>query len=170
MYICPVELTEQKLKFVQTWGTLGTNWGINKTMAQLHALLMISEKALSTEDMMALLQISRGNTNMNARALVEWGLATKEIVAGDRRDFYSAKKDIWLVARQIAKQRRKKELEPVISALSELRKETKHTEDNKELMARIDDIEDFSVKVDKMLAKFVESDANWFYKVLMKMM
>lgn len=164
-----MKLTEQQQKFIHTWGTLGSNWGINKTMAQLHALLLISEKPLSTEDMMDILQISRGNTNMNVRALVEWGLANKEMISGDRKDFYSAKKDIWVIARQIAKQRRKRELEPVITALSELKKETPKDKAHKELLERVNDIEDFSIKVDGMLEKFVKSDENWFYKVLLKL-
>jgi len=164
-----MKLTEHQQKFVHTWGTLGTNWGINKTMAQLHALLMISDKALTTEEMMDTLQISRGNTNMNVRALVEWGLATKEMVSGDRKDFYSAKKDIWVIARQIAQQRRKKELEPVIAALVELKRETPEDKEHIELLKRVNDIEDFSIKVDNMLEKFVKSDENWFYKVLLKL-
>jgi DNA-binding transcriptional regulator GbsR (MarR family) len=162
-------LTEHQQKFIHTWGTMGSNWGINKTMAQIHALLMISEKPMTTEEMMDVLQISRGNTNMNVRALVEWGLATKEMVSGDRRDFYGAKKDIWVIARQIAQQRRKRELEPVIEALLEIKKETPTDSDHKELLARVNDIEDFSLKVDKMLEKFVKSDENWFYKVLLKL-
>ncbi len=164
-----MNLTEQQLKFVQTWGTLGTNWGINKTMAQLHALLMISEDALSTEEMMETLKISRGNTNMNVRALVEWGLANKEMIAGDRRDFYSAKKDIWVVARQIAHQRRKRELEPVIAALVELKRDTPQDAEHKQLINRVNDIEDFAIKIDRMLEKFEKSDENWFYKVLLKL-
>jgi DNA-binding transcriptional regulator GbsR (MarR family) len=161
-------LTEQELKFVNTWGILGSNWGINKTMAQLHALLMISESALSTEDMMESLGISRGNANMNIRALVEWGLVDKELIAGDRKDYYSAKKDIWVVARQIAKQRRKRELDPVINALQSL-KNDKEVDRNSELGKRITDIEDFALKVDRMLEKFTASDENWFYKVLLKL-
>ncbi|MFT7379421.1 MAG: DNA-binding transcriptional regulator GbsR (MarR family) [Bacteroidia bacterium] len=164
-----MQLTTHQQKFIHTWGTLGTNWGINKTMAQIHALLMISEKPLTTEEMMEVLLISRGNTNMNVRALVEWGLASKEMISGDRKDFYSAKKDIWVVARQIAQQRRKRELEPVIAALVELKKETPDDLENKELLERVNDIEDFSLKVDKMLEKFVKSDENWFYKVLLKL-
>jgi DNA-binding transcriptional regulator GbsR (MarR family) len=164
-----MKLNEQQQKFVHTWGTLGTNWGINKTMAQLHALLMISEKPLCTDEMMDMLTISRGNTNMNVRALVEWGLVSKEMISGDRKDFYSAKKDIWVVARQIAKQRRKRELEPVIVALVDLKKETEKNQENKELLTRVNDIEDFAIKVDNMLEKFEKSDENWFYKVLLKL-
>lgn len=164
-----MKLNEQQQKFVHTWGTLGNNWGINKTMAQLHALLMISEKPLCTDEMMDMLTISRGNTNMNVRALVEWGLVSKEMISGDRKDFYSAKKDIWVVARQIAKQRRKRELEPVIAALVDLKKETEKNQENKELLTRVNDIEDFAIKVDNMLEKFEKSDENWFYKVLLKL-
>ena len=164
-----MELTEQQQKFIHTWGTLGSNWGINKTMAQIHALLLISEKPMSTEDMMEVLQISRGNTNMNVRALVEWGLASKEMISGDRKDFYGAKKDIWVIARQIAQQRRKRELEPVITALVELKKDTPNDKEHAELLKRVGDIEDFSLKVDSMLEKFVKSDENWFYKVLLKL-
>jgi DNA-binding transcriptional regulator GbsR (MarR family) len=164
-----MKLNDQQQKFVHTWGTLGTNWGINKTMAQLHALLMISEKPLCTDEMMDMLTISRGNTNMNVRALVEWGLVSKEMISGDRKDFYSAKKDIWVVARQIAKQRRKRELEPVIAALVGLKKETENNQENKELLTRENDIEYFAIKVDNMQEKFEKSDENWFYKVLLKL-
>jgi DNA-binding transcriptional regulator GbsR (MarR family) len=164
-----MKLNDHQQKFVHTWGTLGTNWGINKTMAQLHALLMISEKPLCTDEMMDMLTISRGNTNMNVRALVEWGLVSKEMISGDRKDFYSAKKDIWVVARQIAKQRRKRELEPVIAALVDLKKETENNRENKELLTRVNDIEDFAIKVDNMLEKFEKSDENWFHKVLLKL-
>jgi DNA-binding transcriptional regulator GbsR (MarR family) len=164
-----MKLNDQQQKFVHTWGTLGTNWGINKTMAQLHALLMIAEKPLCTDEMMHMLTISRGNTNMNVRALVEWGLVSKEMISGDRKDFYSAKKDIWVVARQIAKQRRKRELEPVIAALVDLKKETENNQENKELLTRVNDIEDFTIKVDNMLEKFEKSDENWFYRVLLKL-
>jgi DNA-binding transcriptional regulator GbsR (MarR family) len=164
-----MKLNDQQQKFVHTWGTLGTNWGINKTMAQLHALLMIAEKPLCTDEMMHMLTISRGNTNMNVRALVEWGLVSKEMISGDRKDFYSAKKDIWVVARQIAKQRRKRELEPVIAALVDLKRETENNQENKELLTRVNDIEDFTIKVDNMLEKFEKSDENWFYRVLLKL-
>jgi len=164
-----MKLTAHQQKFIHTWGTLGTNWGINKTMAQIHALLLVSENPLTTEDMMDVLKISRGNTNMNVRALVDWGLANKEMVSGDRRDYYMAKKDIWVIARQIATQRRKRELEPVIAALQELKKETPQDKEHKELLSRVADIEDFSIKVDGMLEKFVKSDENWFYKVLLKL-
>ena len=68
-----MEWQEGKDKFLQAWGTLGTSWGINRTMAQIHALMMISPRALSADEVMEELQISRGNANMNIRALMDWG-------------------------------------------------------------------------------------------------
>lgn len=68
-----MELVEAKKKFIETWGKLGSEWGINRTMAQVHALLLISPEALTTEDIMETLDISRGNANMNLRELIGWG-------------------------------------------------------------------------------------------------
>ena len=89
-----MEFKEAKNKFVQTWGALGSQWGINKTMAQIHALLMVSNEPISMEDIMEELQISRGNASMNLRALMDWGIVYKEYKAGERREFFTAKKDL----------------------------------------------------------------------------
>ena len=80
---------EAKTKFVSTWGSLGTLWGINKAMAQIQALLFISTKSLSMEDIMEELKISRGNTSMNLRQLMDWGIVTKVLVSGERKEFFT---------------------------------------------------------------------------------
>jgi DNA-binding transcriptional regulator GbsR (MarR family) len=167
-----MKLTEAQSKFIQTWGVLGGNWGINKTMAQIHALLMAWPDPLCTEDMMEILQISRGNTNMNVRSLMDWGLVTKEMISGDRKDYYAAKKDIWVIARQIAKERRKRELEPVLSSLKDIRQSLKSdpSPENIKFSKQLEDIENFTLKVDQSLDKFIQSDENWFLKLVMKMM
>jgi DNA-binding transcriptional regulator GbsR (MarR family) len=116
-----MELQEAKDRFVQVWGTLATQWGINRTMAQIHAYLMISPDSLATEDLMTQLQISRGNVSMNLRDLMDWGLVFKELRPGERKEYFFAEKDAWKVAKQVAKERRKRELEPVIKLLEELR-------------------------------------------------
>ena len=89
-----MKFKEAKNKFVQTWGALGSQWGINKTMAQIHALLMVSNEPVSMEDIMDELQISRGNTSMNLKALMDWGIVYKEYKAGERREFFTAEKDL----------------------------------------------------------------------------
>ena len=93
-YIYAMELEEAKHKFIQSWGSLGSNWGVNKTMAQIHALFLISEAPLSTEDVMKSLQISRKNTKRNIRALLDWCLLYKEFKAGERREFLTGEKEI----------------------------------------------------------------------------
>ena len=83
-----MEFKESKEKFIQSWGVLGSSWGINRTMAQIHALLLISPEILSTEEIMDELQISRGNANMNIRGLMDWGIVTKHFKTGERKDFF----------------------------------------------------------------------------------
>ena len=109
-----MELQEAKKQFVSAWGSFGTNWGINRTMAQIHALLLVSHEPVSADDVMRELNISRGNVNMNLRELINWGLVDRVILTGERKEFFTAEKDIWKVARTIVKERKKRELEPML--------------------------------------------------------
>ncbi|MDX2360562.1 MAG: transcriptional regulator [Crocinitomicaceae bacterium] len=167
-----MELAEAKEKFIQSWGNLGSNWGVNKTMAQIHALFLITEELLSTEDVMDTLQISRGNANMNIRTLLEWGLLYKESIKGERKEFFRGEKDIWLVARRVVRIRQRQELEPMLNALQEIQ-QVESTEKNKEevekFTERMQSIEQFSESADKFLTKVSKSDESWFWKILMKL-
>ena len=80
-------LNEARSRFLQCWGEMGSCWGINKTMAQIHALLMVHEEPLSTDEVMRELNISRGNANMNLRSLVDWGLVRRSFKKGERDGF-----------------------------------------------------------------------------------
>ena len=115
-----MEYQEAKEKFLQAWGTLGSDWGINRTMAQIHALLLISPESLCVKDIMDELQISIGNANMNLRALMDWGLVYKELKPGERKEFFVAEKDIWDVIKKIIINRKRKELEPALKVLDEI--------------------------------------------------
>jgi DNA-binding transcriptional regulator GbsR (MarR family) len=99
--------------FVDFWGEMASNWGINRTMAQIHALLYCSERPLNTDDIMARLDISRGNANMNLRSLTDWNLVAKTRLPGSRKDFYVAEKDVWAITAQIIKERERREIKPV---------------------------------------------------------
>jgi len=103
--------------FTQSWGEVGAFWGINKVMGQLYALLFSSDRPLMLDDMCRQLAISRGNASMNIRALKEWGVIRKVRLKGDRRDFYELDEDIWKVITQFVRERKKRELEPVLDAL-----------------------------------------------------
>lgn len=166
-----MQLKEAKENFIQAWGTLGANWGINKAMAQIHGLLLVSAQSLSTEDIMEQLDMSRGNANMNVRTLIDWGLAYREHKPGDRKEYFVAEKDIWEVARRVARERRKRELEPMMRMVNQLKEvksdKSKEAEEFKKVTT---DIARFSQKADGMLDKFVRSDEHWFYGTLVKLM
>lgn len=165
-----MELDEAKQEFIQAWGTLGSNWGINRTMAQVHALLMISSEALCADDIMGKLKISRGNANMNIRALIDWGLVFKQLKPGERREYFVSERDMWKIMRQIIIHRKKKELEPVIKILDNVSEVEGNSEEKEAFLQVIQDIQLFATKADRTLDKLIESDANWLMKTFMKMM
>ncbi|MCB0471220.1 MAG: MarR family transcriptional regulator [Flavobacteriaceae bacterium] len=164
-----MEFQEAKTKFVQTWGALGSQWGINKTMAQIHALLMVSNEPVSMEDIMAELQISRGNASMNLRALMDWGLVYKEYKAGERREFFTAEKDLDELAVKIAKERSKREIKPTLKVLKEVSSlNTPQTEEEKHFVEQTTKLYDFVLKADNVLDKMTEYRENWLTRLLMK--
>ena len=101
-------MQEGKQQFIHEWGVLGSQWGINRTMAQVHALLLVAANPMCTEEIMNDLQISRGNANMNIRALLDWGLIYKKFVPGERKEFFISEKDMWVIARQVITHRKRK--------------------------------------------------------------
>ena len=106
-------------RFIVFWGEMASNWGINRTMAQIHALLYCSEEPLDTDEIMRRLDVSRGNANMNLRSLVSWNLVRKVQQPGSRKDFYEAEKDVWTITAQIIKEREQREIRPVMDQLQE---------------------------------------------------
>jgi DNA-binding transcriptional regulator GbsR (MarR family) len=167
-----MNLDEAKMKFINSWGTLGSQWGVNRTMSQIHALLLVSPEALSAEEIMEQLNISRGNANMNLRALMDWGLVTKEIKSGERKEYFFAGKDMWEVARKIVYERRKREIEPILQVVKELNKEKitgAKKEEIESFNKTIEDLTKFTTKANSVVDKFVKSDEHWFYKTLMNL-
>ena len=165
-----MELTEARQKFIEAWGKLGSEWGINRTMAQVHALLLISPEALTTEEIMESLSISRGNANMTVRDLINWGLVEKQHKPGERKEYFFADKDVWNIARQVAKERRKRELDPVIKILDELSKVQGDAKDPafKTFNKSVTDINKLAKNVDKTLETMIKADENWFWGSILK--
>ncbi|QHW00727.1 GbsR/MarR family transcriptional regulator [Spirosoma endbachense] len=159
---------EAKDKFIHTWGTLATQWGINRSMAQLHALLLISPDPLATEDVMEQLQISRGNASMNLRDLMDWGLIYKHLKPGERREFFIAEKDIWKVARQVAKERRRREITPVVDVLNELKSipaDTPEAQEFQRVMTGLSSVVGFA---DNTLNAVIKAEENWLMGQFLK--
>ncbi len=166
-----MEYVEAKNKFIQTWGSLGSQWGINKTMAQIHALLMVSSEVLSMEDIMDELHISRGNASMNLRALIDWGIVYKEYKPGERREYFAAEGNLDELARKIAKERSKREIKPTIRVLKEV--SAINTEDHQQaahFKAKTAELYDFVSRADNMLEKITAQKENWITKTIFKLM
>ena len=166
-----MKLLEAKQQFISSWGAFGTHWGINRTMAQIHALLLISPDPLTQDDMMAELNISRGNTNMNIRELINWGLVERVILPGERNEYFSAEKDIWKVVKQIVKERKKRELEPMMQLLDKLEDVEGDKKDKKvkTFVDTVTSIKRLGLQADKTLDVMIKAEENWFVSNLVKM-
>jgi DNA-binding transcriptional regulator GbsR (MarR family) len=166
-----MKLPEAKQQFISSWGAFGTHWGINRTMAQIHALLLISPDPLTQDDIMEELNISRGNTNMNIRELINWGLVERVILPGERKEFFTAEKDIWKVVKQIVKERKKRELEPMMQLLDKLEDVEGDKKDKKvkTFVDTVSSIKRLGLQADKTLDVMIKAEENWFVSSLMKM-
>lgn len=166
-----MKLAEAKQQFINSWGRLGSEWGINRTMAQIHALLLVAEKPLCTEDVMEQLAVSRGNANMNLRELIGWDLIYKEHYQGDRKEYFRAEKDIWEVAKRIARERKKREIEPVMRELVQLQNiDDNKSAEAKEFLAMVKSIQGFTGKIDKTVETMLKADENWFFGTILKLL
>jgi DNA-binding transcriptional regulator GbsR (MarR family) len=121
-------LQKAREEFVAQWGALGTQWGINRTMAQIHALLMIAPQALSTDEVMEALEISRGNAHTNLKELVAWGLIRSVVKKGERKEYFEADKDVWHIFTTVAKERKRREIEPALGVLHQCAEESRGME------------------------------------------
>jgi DNA-binding transcriptional regulator GbsR (MarR family) len=112
-------------RFIEAWGRMGSVWGISRTMAEVHALLYISGDAMCTDDIMGRLEISRGNASMSVRALLDWGVIARVHRRGDRKEYFQAEQDIWSIFRAIVRERVKREVDPLLVSLHEIRDRTR---------------------------------------------
>jgi DNA-binding transcriptional regulator GbsR (MarR family) len=160
---------EAKSKFIETWGTLGSQWGVNKSIAQIQALLLISPEPLTTDDIMEELKISRGNANMSIRTLLDWGIIYKKSVAGDRKEYFIAEKDVWKWSLKIGNVRKQRELNPVLDLLNEIAesKEAAKSSEEKEFASQIKELNAFTQQIGNLADKvFLSQKGELLFKVL----
>jgi DNA-binding transcriptional regulator GbsR (MarR family) len=138
-------LKQARDEFVAQWGALGTQWGINRTMAQIHALLMTAPQPLSTDEVMEDLQISRGNAHTNLKELVAWGLVRIVVRKGERREFFEAEKDVWKIFTTVARERKRREIDPALKVLRKCAEESRNieTEEGKAFHEQMKQLEEF---------------------------
>ncbi len=120
-------LRDAQDRFVASWGRMGSAWGISRTMAEVHALLYVTGEPMNTDEIMDRLAISRGNVSMSVRALLDWGVVQKTHKRGDRKDYFRAEQDVWAMLRAIARERIKREVDPLLRSLDEIRALTPET-------------------------------------------
>src|SRR5436190_18105906 len=119
----PVQLEKVEDDFVELWNNMASLWGISPTMARIHGLLYITGSSLSMDDIMARLGISRGNVSMNLTKLLEWGLVRRVHKRGDRREYFVSISDVWEMFTLVANQRKRREIDPILSTLRRCREE-----------------------------------------------
>lgn len=167
-----MKLNDAKLEFVQTWGSIGSAWGIPRSMAQIHALLLASNEALSTEEVMDTIKLSRGNVNINMRELINWRLVSKQNKIGERKEFFTAQSDIMSMAQNIVEERKRRELQPVLTLLSKLKDE--EIEGNEVEVAHFKqlmlDLDEFIKQLDQLSEIWLKLKDNFFFKKMIKTM
>ena len=158
-------LGEVEDQFVDLWRTMSSLWGVSPTMAQIHGLLYISGAALSMDDIMARLGISRGNVSMNLGKLVEWGLVRRVHRRGDRRDYYESLSDVWEMFTLVAAQRKRREIDPMLATLRRCREQLSaealgaaaDEPSARDRARRVDELYSFLAMVDSLAQRFFES-------------
>ena len=149
-------LPEPVRRFVAQWGTMGDQWGVNRSVSQVHALLYVAERPLHAEDIAETLAMARSNVSNSLRELLQWNLIRRVPALGDRRDFYEAETDIWNVVARIAAGRKARELDPAAAALRDC------------LAAAAQDRSVSKVAVQRLqdMLGFVEQTGQWYEQIL----
>src|SRR6476661_10623775 len=130
-------------KFILHWGEMGTRWGINRTVAQIHALLYISPKPLNAEEIVETLKVARSNVSNSLKELQSWGIVKLVHVMGDKRDHFESMKDVWEMFRVVLDERKKREIDPTLRVLQECIVEAEKDGTDKQTEQRLRDLRAF---------------------------
>jgi len=165
-----MQLDEGKRQFIESWGQLGINWGTNKTMGMVHALLMMTPEPMCSDEIMEQLEISRGNVNTNTRSLIDWGLVHKKFKKGERKEYFIAEKDVVTIFKAVISQRKKKELDPMLKVLGEISQVEGNCCQSNEFCKVVKELNQFSNNADKALTNLINTERKWILGALMKFM
>jgi len=165
-------LQEARDEFVSQWGAIGSAWGINRTMAQIHALLITAPAPLSTDEVMAELKISRGNAHSNLRDLVSWGLVRSVVRKGERKEFFEAEKDVWRMFCIVIRERRRRELRPALAILNDCSERTKGLKGNDALAfnKQLKALSDFLQLADRVITRISQSEQSKMVPLALKLL
>jgi HTH-type transcriptional regulator, glycine betaine synthesis regulator len=149
-------------QFILEWGRMSSSWGINRTMAQIHALLFVSGVPLEVNEIMDRLQISRGNASMNLRELIDWGIVRRFRQPGDRKDVYVSDTDAYQMFLRVVRERKRRELDPTADAIREVLTilPEEKAEDVTKLRARLEALLEIFQLIDVCFRQFLKSDTT----------
>src|SRR5689334_8742065 len=150
-----MKLTPVQQKFVLHWGEMGTRWGINRTVAQIHALLYISPKPLNAEEISDTLSVARSNVSTSLKELQGWGIVRLTHVLGDKRDHFESMKEVWEMFRVVLDERKKREIDPTIHMLRECVTEAEKDKETDE----------YTEQKLRALAEFFETTTAWYAQI-----
>lgn len=153
-------------KFILHWGEMGSQWGVNRTMSQIHALLYIIGKPLNAEEITETLGVARSNVSNSIKELQHWDLVQKVSILGDRRDHFSTNTDVWELARIIVIERQKRELDPTVQFLQELMDSPEFEHENNEVKTRIRETQEFVETVTTWSSEMLKLPTNALKKIL----
>lgn len=161
--------------FIRRWGEMGQTWGINRTMAEIHALLYITAQPLCTDDVMDRLHISRGNASMSLRALCDWGIIRRLHKRGERREYFESLSDVWEMFSIIAAERKRREMDPVLETIKQCqrmleemaagRQGSKGQEEVQLTRQRLAGMEEFMEVTNRIFQQFVGNAKSGLTKV-----
>lgn len=137
-----MSMTEKIQSFVLHFGEMGSRWGINRTVGQIYALIVVSESPVNAEQIAAALSVSRGNVSMGLKELQSWRLVKLQHVPGDRKEYYSAAGDMWEMGLRILEERRKREVDPTLTVLRDLLMEDATNDSERYAQGRMQEIHD----------------------------
>ncbi len=158
----PTELAQDR--FVLEWGRMSSSWGINRTMAQIHALLLCTNSAYTAEDLIDRLHISRGNASMNLRDLMDWGIVRRFRKPGDRKDIYQCAGDVVHMFARVVRERKRRELDPTIAAIREclaMVPETDQTPEAESFRESLRELLRIFAVIDRIYNEVFESDESF---------
>ena len=144
-------------RFIESWGSMGVLWGINRSMARIHAYMILSDEPVDLDKIAKKLNVSRGNASMCLKELRNWGVIQRIHISGDRRDFYVAESDVWKMFFRIAVERKKREFDPALNALRHLMSEA-NVEQNNGIFKRLTQLEVLLTTIDRIMNKLLEDE------------
>ena len=150
-------LREARDRFIALWGQMAANWGIPRTMAEIHALLYIAGQPMNTDDVMESLGVSRGSASMTLRDLEAWGIVSRVHIRGDRKEYFKAEQDVWKLFRTILRERKKREIDPMVEALRACRDmtSTRSASGSRKIGPNAAAVQAHNARLDNML-RFIE--------------